>query len=107
MRWPVRNKEEIAKIAANEATLGRNLTATGCCAIAHHFTAMHLRIEAAVTAGARLTNVSLPGVQRLRDHGLGLFRENGGRRSCRLSRSRAMITPTTSGRVARNWPSLR
>ena len=33
--------------------------------------------------------------------------ENGGSRSCRLSRSRAMATPTTSGRVARNWPSLR
>ena len=31
---------------------------------------------------------------------------NGGRRSCRLSRSRAMLTPTTSGRVARNCPSL-
>ena len=31
---------------------------------------------------------------------------NGGIWSCRLSRSRAIAVPTTSGRVARNWPSL-
>ena len=31
---------------------------------------------------------------------------NGAILSCRLSRSRAICLPTTSGRVARNWPSL-
>ena len=31
---------------------------------------------------------------------------NGAILSCRLSRSRAIAVPTTSGRVARNWPSL-
>ena len=31
---------------------------------------------------------------------------NGGILSCSDSRSRASATPTTSGRVARNWPSL-
>ena len=33
-------------------------------------------------------------------------RGKGGIRSCRDSRSRATRTPTTSGRVARNWPNL-
>ncbi len=33
-------------------------------------------------------------------------RGNGGIRSCSVSRSRATETPTTSGRVARNWPSF-
>src|SRR5690348_8580353 len=32
--------------------------------------------------------------------------ENGAMLSCRLSRSRAISVPTTSGRVAMNWPSL-
>ena len=33
-------------------------------------------------------------------------RGKGGIRSCNVSRSRATPMPTTSGRVARNWPSL-
>ena len=59
----------------------------------------HRRAERGVGLVERLA-------ERAGDHRLGLACGNGAILSCSDSRSRASATPTTSGRVARNWPSL-
>ena len=65
-------------------------------------------IEAAATAGPKLANACATGrSSEVAITASASACENGGSRSCRLSRSRAIATPTTSGRVARNCPSLR
>ena len=108
----VRDEEEIGEVAAETRGdvgpqhLDRNRLAD---AVAHR-----LRRDAPARSrrrrprGPRLANAFATG--RSSDVAITASAsacENGGRRSCRLSRSRAMTTPTTSGRVARNWPSLR
>ena len=64
-------------------------------------------IEAAATAGPKLAKTFASGLSKA----AAMARSasacgNGAILSCRLSRSRASATPTTSGRVARNWPSF-
>ena len=70
--------------------------------------AMHLRDRGGGDgrAEARQTPRATACSKRARSAASASACGNGGMRSCRLSRSRATSTPTTSGRVARNWPSL-
>jgi hypothetical protein len=81
---------------ASSARPGSNISARCTCAI-----------EAAATGGPNTANVSDTG----RSKAAATMRSastcaNGAILSCSDSRSRASTTPTTSGRVARNWPSF-
>ena len=103
----VRDKEEIGKVAPEaRGHIGpQHLHRHGCPhAVAFDFAAMHLRDRGGrdrrAEARKRFCHRAF---ERGGDDGLrlalGKRRQN---RSCKLSRSRAIMTPTTSGRVARN-----
>ncbi len=89
--------------------LGRStLTATGLRPAGVSISARcTCAIEAAATAGPKSANASPSGLPSAAvTTASASWRGNGAILSCRLSRSRARAMPTTSGRVARNWPSF-
>ena len=80
-------------------------TARGPCCVS--FGAVHLRDGGGGDRRAERRESSRSGLPESGDdRRFRLACGNGGIRSCRVSRSRASATPTTSGRVARNWPSF-
>jgi len=95
--------------AKRSRTPGRNtLTATVCAFSPSPMRALcTCAIEAAAIAGPNsLNSLSIGMSKEASMVRTASSRGKGGSRSCRVSRSAAARTPTTSGRVARNWPNL-
>ena len=91
--------------AKRRSTPGRNtLTATSRSPTSSRTRARcTCAIEAAATAGPKLTNTASSGFSKADTIAASAsLCGNGGSLSCRLSRSSAIAAPTTSGRVARN-----